>query len=82
MRSMVEDSQEDINFFKYNYWFYDAREMTGLVEKMDASDADEFLCDPRKVDFANEGAMLMYGIQRYYMNQDVPVQGSGIRQIV
>lgn len=49
---------------------------------MDPADRLDFEFDIRKINFTEEGARMMYGIQRYYLNQDVPLVDSGIRGIL
>ena len=71
MRQTIEEVDGISEHFK-NGWFFDSREMQNLIKKMSQKDQELFLCDPKKVDFLKESQMLMYGIQRYYNNQDVP----------
>jgi hypothetical protein len=62
MRVVVENLNEDIDYFKSHYWFYDCRKLLEVIGKIDPAEAKEFECDPRKVNFPEEGARMLYGI--------------------
>lgn len=82
MRNAVDTIHEDIDYFKNHYWFYDCKELLKICALVDPKEAADFEFDPRKINFPREGAMMLYGIQRYYLEQDVPLTGSGWRGIL
>lgn len=82
MRNTVVNLQEDINYFKAHVWFYDCKHLLQVMEQISPLDKNDFLCDPRDINFPKEGARMLYGIQRYYLNQDVPTISSGYRSIL
>jgi len=45
--------------------------------QMTAEEADIFLCDPKRIDPMQESVTHFYGMQKFYLNQDVPDKGSG-----
>ena len=82
MRTVIEDLNEDVNYFKNHYWFYDCTELLKIIPMISPKDIADFEFDPRKVNFPKEGARMLYGIQRYYLDQDVPLCDSGLRGIL
>ena len=82
MRSAVESIHADVDYFKNHNWFYDCTELLKILPLIDPKEAADFEFDPRKMNFPKEGALMMYGIQRYYLEQDVPLIDSGNRGIL
>jgi hypothetical protein len=67
MRNAVDNVHQDIDHFKCNYWYYDCKELLKILPLIDPKEAADFEFDPRKIDFPKEGARMLYGIQRYYL---------------
>jgi hypothetical protein len=53
--------------------------LSSLVNPEEKADFD---FDIKKIDFVYEGAVFAYGIQRYYLKQDVPMIESGYTSIL
>lgn len=82
MRILAEDMQLQVSFFKQNYWYYDSSKLVSVFNQMSPAEKKLFDFDVSKVDYVKEGRRMMYGIQRYYLDQDVPPFGSGIRSVL
>ena len=46
---------------------------------MSTDDKKMFVFDPRQLDWFEEGSKFMYGLQKFYLLQDVPNYDSGYR---
>lgn len=49
---------------------------------MSPAEKKMFDFDVSKIDYVKEGKNMMYGLQRYYLDQDVPLCNSGIRSVL
>jgi hypothetical protein len=45
--------------------------------QLSQEDLDTFFCDTKKIDTMQESVTHLYGMQKFYLNQDVPNKGSG-----
>lgn len=49
---------------------------------MSPQDHEDFFCDVSKVDMVKTAKTFMNGIQRYYINEDLPGIDSGFTQVI
>jgi len=82
MRQTVDGVQEQIMYFKETEYIFDCSELLKLCDIISPKDKDDFQFDVRKIDFLKEGVNMQYGIQRYYLKQDVPMLELGYRSIL
>ena len=79
MRERIEQVQIDIEKFKNTQWIFDSTNVQRITSQMSAEESEIFLCDPKKVDVMQESVTHLYGMQKWYLNQDVPTKGLGQR---
>lgn len=79
MRKRIEDVQNDIEKFKTYQWIFENANVQKLIQQLNPEDTEIFLCDPKKIDTMQEAVTHLYGMQKFYLNQDVPNKGSGQR---
>lgn len=62
MRAAVNNVHQDTDHFRDHNWYYDCKELLKIHALVDPEEAADFEFDPRKLNIAKEGAIMMYGI--------------------
>ena len=81
-KKIVNQVNDDITYFKINKWIFDNRELLKILNFMSEEDKKMFVFDPRLINWKEEGAKFVYGLQKFYLLQDVPNYDSGYRGIL
>lgn len=66
----------------FRYWLFDSTKLQEVIKLMTPEDEELFYCDVRKVDLLEQGRNLIYGFQRFYVKEDVPIMETGLKQII
>jgi hypothetical protein len=78
----MQNLTETYELFLMHSWKFDDRQFIKVCDSLNAHDKNEFFIDMRKMDLMNEGKHYVYGLAKYYMQEDIPAIDSGMRQIV
>jgi hypothetical protein len=65
-----------------NTWYHDSKRFLYVNSLMSPEEQEIFFMDLTKVNMITMSRQLTYGIQKYYLGQDVPNVDYGFRQIV
>jgi len=65
--------------FFLNTWKFDDKEYLKVCNSLNATDAEEFLMDLRKVDLIREGKIYPHGLAKYFMLDDIPAINQDFR---
>lgn len=78
----AREVDEEITYYKTHFWFFESKHMLKAIDYMSADQQELFFMDVRKVDIQKEAQNFFYGLQRYYLGQDLLQLELRFKQVV